>query len=440
MIDPKKFRVLPAIIKKGKIRKKLSSTLLQLGFPKEMLVFTDQLEDALELLRTEFPPLYFLDFSNPELCPFEILSAVEKDSWLVSGGIIAICDSFETEKQIDEQINAHIIVTIYHNDILNDLPTILSVVSDNIRLLYQHRLHMEMIKHISGSFRLHNDVLEAHCYSRLISNFLYTTRKVDQRGKQTIMLALQELLLNAVEHGNCEIGYDEKSQWLDDGRDIRELISLKKEQNPELVNRRVLFEYDIRDRDSRFLIADQGGGFDWRKRLNNKNDQPSTELHGRGLLLASHMTKNLQYNEKGNEVQFEITHQKETENLLPESLEKMETTTVEPAETVFMQGEAGDFMYYIVKGTYSVEVDDSTVSTLGPNDVFMGEMSFLLNQRRNATVVAITRGKLIKISKRDFVTAIRNNPHYGLFLARLLAQRIQRMNASNARMEDNFSR
>ena len=53
-------------------------------------------------------------------------------------------------------------------------------------------------------------------------------------------------------------------------------------------------------------------------------------------------------------------------------------------------------------------------------------MSFLLHNRRSATVNATTDGTLIRIAKKDFVAAIKEKPHYALFLSRLLAQRLQR--------------
>jgi CRP-like cAMP-binding protein len=59
----------------------------------------------------------------------------------------------------------------------------------------------------------------------------------------------------------------------------------------------------------------------------------------------------------------------------------------------------------------------------------MGEMSFLLNQHRSATVRAQSVGRLIEISRKRFVEAVRRKPHYALLLCRLLAQRLQRTSA-----------
>jgi CRP-like cAMP-binding protein len=55
-------------------------------------------------------------------------------------------------------------------------------------------------------------------------------------------------------------------------------------------------------------------------------------------------------------------------------------------------------------------------------------MSFLLEETRSATVIANTSGKLIKITKESLVNAIKKQPYYGMFLAKLLAQRLVRQN------------
>jgi len=75
---------------------------------------------------------------------------------------------------------------------------------------------------------------------------------------------------------------------------------------------------------------------------------------------------------------------------------------------------------------------------LTPDDIFMGEMSFLLSNRRSATVVSKGKSVLIRISKQDFVNLIKENPHYGIFLARLLAQRLARLNLRTSRLNTEY--
>jgi CRP-like cAMP-binding protein len=59
-------------------------------------------------------------------------------------------------------------------------------------------------------------------------------------------------------------------------------------------------------------------------------------------------------------------------------------------------------------------------------------MSFLLDNRRSATVRAEEDGKLIRISKKSFIKVIKRYPHYGIFLSRLIAQKLARTNAATA--------
>jgi CRP-like cAMP-binding protein len=65
-------------------------------------------------------------------------------------------------------------------------------------------------------------------------------------------------------------------------------------------------------------------------------------------------------------------------------------------------------------------------------------MSFLLSNKRSATVVSKGKSVLIKISKIDFVNLIKKNPHYGIFLARLLAQRLTRLNYRTAMLNTEY--
>jgi len=54
-------------------------------------------------------------------------------------------------------------------------------------------------------------------------------------------------------------------------------------------------------------------------------------------------------------------------------------------------------------------------------------MSFLLKNRRTATVKSLGAGVLIKIAKHEFLAGLKEKPHYSFFLSRLLAERLERL-------------
>jgi anti-sigma regulatory factor (Ser/Thr protein kinase) len=391
------------------------------------LLFKDPRE-AMEYLTVELPELVIINFSDQRVQPFELLDAIMKDPWLLNSGIVALYDEYEDLKKLEQIKGTNIIVTFQTTDVAKHIQKVLSVIERNRRILFQRGIGSDIVTNISGSFLLDNDPVEIQCYTNLICNFLYNSNKIDLEKKNNLMLALSELLLNAVEHGNCEISYQEKTDWLEQNRSIDDLIEIKC-RNPLIAAKKVTFEYTIEPSCSRFSIADQGAGFDWRTMTDFTIRGNSLELHGRGIAMSRFVTQNLNYNEKGNEVTFEISYGAEVERMTPAIFHDMEIRDVQPGDEVLKEGEASNYMYYIVKGRYDVIVKDRTIASLSEDDIFMGELSFLLNDHiRTATVKAATAGKLITVTKKQFIEAVKKQPHYALFLSRLLAQRIQRLN------------
>lgn len=113
-------------------------------------------------------------------------------------------------------------------------------------------------------------------------------------------IGLRELVVNAVEHGNLEITFDEKTELLSTGAwqvEIeRRLATDGLRDRFATVELRLLNEtFDIR-------IADQGNGFDWQSFLNSET-APTATLHGRGMSLAMEAGFNsVEYRGAGNEI------------------------------------------------------------------------------------------------------------------------------------------
>ncbi|MCP9440580.1 MAG: response regulator [Nitrospira sp.] len=119
--------------------------------------------------------------------------------------------------------------------------------------------------------------------------------------------ALQELLVNAVEHGNLEISSDEKKQAVANGR--YEALVLERSAQPAFKERCVIVEVscDTKARRLTYCIIDQGKGFDWRAMLERKPEGVGLmDGSGRGLLLVRSLFPDLSYNERGNEVMFTV--------------------------------------------------------------------------------------------------------------------------------------
>lgn len=100
---------------------------------------------------------------------------------------------------------------------------------------------------------------------------------------EMVQIALSELMLNAVEHGNLGLGFVRKGELMSCEawrNEVEHLLNL-----PENLERFAYLRVECRPREVRFLIRDQGDGFDPSPYL-NLNPARSVEPHGRGIAIA----------------------------------------------------------------------------------------------------------------------------------------------------------
>ena len=115
--------------------------------------------------------------------------------------------------------------------------------------------------------------------------------------------ALQELLFNAIEHGNLEIFYQEKQEALATGQ-YEQLLAQRLNQS-RLKDRRVTIHtlYDKGGNSLTYRITDEGKGFKWRTLLSRSQAMCGSEdVNGRGVFLTRSFFPSLAYNDCGNEV------------------------------------------------------------------------------------------------------------------------------------------
>lgn len=122
-----------------------------------------------------------------------------------------------------------------------------------------------------------------------------------------IVVGLTELMINAVEHGNLGITYEEKSQLNETGEWEQEIN--RRQVMEEYRNKEVTVEFLRRDNEVNFIIRDDGEGFDWRQFIEPSADR-AFDSHGRGIMLAAAISFNsVEYTGKGNEVSVTVEDQ-----------------------------------------------------------------------------------------------------------------------------------
>lgn len=386
-------------------------------FDPEYLTNTDKI---ISYINYEIPEIKVIDFRSTEFDSELIMNDIDEDPWLHYGGIIAIVKDVKEQKELEDRKNPNFLIIQTPSAFKMHFTRLLKILWKNQQFLFNRGMQEQLGVSESGSFISENNPLDLKVYTKFLVSYLYNTNRITSDSQYAIQTSLMEMLFNALEHGNLEITYEEKTTWLEQGKDMLELIA-NKCKNPEIAKRRIYISYNIGKARSKFTIKDDGAGFDWKKHL---NADLSVGTHGMGMKMSQSLVEDLHYNEKGNEVSFSIKNKVNDTNSIPEIMNPFEIVKYNKKQIVCHEGERTNNLFFIVSGRFAVYSGKKLATVLTPNDMFIGEMSFLLNDRRSATIMSADNGKLIKIPKGAFMGLIRQNPHYGIFLSKLLAQRL----------------
>ncbi|MDR2768242.1 MAG: cyclic nucleotide-binding domain-containing protein [Treponema sp.] len=415
------------------IRKKIEFAFAQSPGNNYDVIFLSEEDKILDFLNYALPELVVINFSDPSLDVENVVGHIRNDKWILNFGIIGLFDNKkDREEALLKKFKAINVLTLLDNFRLRShLVKNIEIIEQNYQIIFQREFTKNLLDGASGSFTIENDLLAVPLYSGIGATILAQRGLINPDSKMHLQLALAELVVNAIEHGNCGISYEEKTQALNEGVSPIDLIA-EKCKDPAIKARKVNFLWEIKSDYSAFIIQDQGKGFDVKAHLAKIARQDQYSLHGRGIKLAASLSQELKYNARGNQVALIIRHDVSVEHEVPVGFSREQILAVKKGDIVLREGEPSDYLYYISSGTYEVYQGDKPVGTLSAQDIFMGEMAFLLNQRRSATVKAATSGKLILLTQKTFINVIREYPHYGIFLSKLLAKRLVRSNEQTA--------
>lgn len=159
---------------------------------------------------------------------------------------------------------------------------------------------------------LRQDLGQIKGIMHLVEDFNFKVKTLDDAKHLSSMLAsvfpnpdqtvlgISELLINAIEHGNLGVSYEEKTQLLTEDRWLDEIQ--RRMGMAEYRDRRVRVSLTRNNHELTLWIRDEGKGFDWREYLEISPER-ATHNHGRGIAMSKSFSfDTLQYIGRGNEV------------------------------------------------------------------------------------------------------------------------------------------
>ena len=239
--------------------------------------------------------IILLDRMMPEMDGIEVTRQVKADPRLKYIPII-MQTAADNPDQISEGIKAGV---FYYLTKPLTRRTLLSVVSAAAKQVLQHKqLRAEMKRHRMSFdlIQINKAVFRTLEEAESLASFLANCFPDSERA----LNGISELLINAVEHGNLEVSYEEKSRLME--QDIWRQEIDRRLADPRYRDRRVEVIFERRPDACYIQITDQGPGFNWKNYL-QVDPSRAQHNHGRGIAMANKISfDRLIYNERGNQV------------------------------------------------------------------------------------------------------------------------------------------
>ncbi|MBS1765833.1 MAG: response regulator [Acidobacteria bacterium] len=122
---------------------------------------------------------------------------------------------------------------------------------------------------------------------------------------ERVSMGVWELLINAIEHGNLEITYAEKTKLMQERRMLAEVKA--RLERPAFQARRASATLERDAGGLRLIVEDEGPGFDWTPYLELSPDR-AFHTHGRGIAMAKAICfDEVRYEGRGNRVVAKVT-------------------------------------------------------------------------------------------------------------------------------------
>jgi CheY-like chemotaxis protein/anti-sigma regulatory factor (Ser/Thr protein kinase) len=252
-------------------------------------------KDALVTLQTQPIDLVLADLQMDEMDGLELVEAVRADYPLTPVILMTALGSEEIAvKALEKGAASYVAKRRLQQDLMEIVQQVIDS-SDENRL--QSRL-MHRLARNEFSFVLNNDLSLVHSLVKYLQHTLRCVRLADEVDRLRVGIAVEEALLNALYHGNLEVS----SSLKESDPNLFEETARQRSLEEPYRNRRVFVDALVSREAARFVIRDEGRGFDPTALPDPCNPANLEKASGRGILLMRSFMDEVIFNEQGNQV------------------------------------------------------------------------------------------------------------------------------------------
>lgn len=252
--------------------------------------------EGLQLFHDRHPDMVFTDVRMPRGDGISLALAIRRASPTVP---VTVITGHGTEQMAIDALRAGVTDFIKKPVRLEDLTAALQRMETTRQLAHREPTRLPTSAELLErrcTYRLANDPAAVPVFVDTVLN--NCGAKLDPAAIVELSLAVRELVLNAIEHGNLGLTYSEKSKALEGGT-LAAVLAQRGAVSPYAARKTSVTTVKRSD-EVVIEVADDGDGFDWRALPDPTDPQNLLEAHGRGVLLARMSVDRLTFSEKGN--------------------------------------------------------------------------------------------------------------------------------------------
>ena len=259
--------------------------------------FASSAEEALQIFAQEPVDVILTDLKMPGMSGLDLVNEIKERK--PDAAIIIMSGYGEMED---------VIIALRHGVVdFFQKPFKMQTVLECLRRTF-HRVNIECSLIEAGSFLLGetkkivipNNFDAANQVTIDLTKNLVKNGFTDEVQVESIRVALSEIIINGIEHGNLEVSYEEKNKRIDNFESYSTFLD-ELANKSDFKKRKVEIEYTFTRDFVRFVIRDEGNGFDHTNLPDPTDPMNLMNSHGRGILMTRIYMDEVTFNDKGNE-------------------------------------------------------------------------------------------------------------------------------------------
>src|SRR3954468_18860055 len=251
--------------------------------------------EAMDLLRLDLPDIVLTDLDMPVMDGLELVQAIRREFPALP---VILMTAMGSEDVAARALHLGAASYVRKRSLAQEVVRTVGSVLAVARALPQRERALDCLTDGQLGFVLDNDpdqVPPLLGYLEQVASFLHPR---DRTERIRVGMALNEAVLNAIQHGNLELDSDlrqgdERAFW-DRGEERR--------RQPPYRDRQIRVRATLSRSEAVYVVEDEGPGFD-RATVAVATDPANLErIGGRGLMLIRAFMDEVEHNEKGNRI------------------------------------------------------------------------------------------------------------------------------------------